>query len=274
MSSPCDICLDQVCEGRRDCKCESCKYADRCHKRIGIKPTIRITRKCTQQCSHCVFSCSPKATEMMSAQQANKVATFCRANNIVWAEVMGGEFYMNPDWEEVLSILGKDIVTVRLVSNGDWANDEALSDSVIRFLSTHRQYYVGLSNDRWHTNAHVRQASDLLRDAQILHRVARPEETAFDGLIPLGRSKYEPSFYTMFEAACRREDRRYKCMIDEVGDVFKCPYGAIRYANVDQYQDGGFAARFVEFSRKFYRSGVMTCSQCARATSFLGGART
>ena len=52
----CDICLDEKCgktEENRTCNCKNCSNINECYK--FLHATIRITTKCTQECSHCCF---------------------------------------------------------------------------------------------------------------------------------------------------------------------------------------------------------------------------
>lgn len=68
--NPCDICLDEKCGGTKSCNCRNCSHRDDCRK--YLHPTIRITTKCTQACSHCCFSCSPAKTRMMKKNKTTK----------------------------------------------------------------------------------------------------------------------------------------------------------------------------------------------------------
>lgn len=261
---PCDICIDPQCKGKRNCHCETCSKTDRCPRYLGVKPTIRITRKCTQACTHCLSECSPKCTEVMSLETARHISTFCKSNNIRRAEVMGGEFFCHPQWQEILDVVGAGLDQIRLVTNGDWADDKKLAAQVISFLLQHDQYYVAISKDQWHSNRHVQAAADQLREADIIHimadNVLKP-----DGLIPLGRARFEFGFYSMFNAYCCHPDVKYNLLIDERGEIFRCPGGSMfRYACVQDHQGGGFAETFKKFNTTFLRH-TMTCSFCHRA---------
>src|SRR5574343_1137609 len=155
MNSPCDICVDPQCGGKRNCNCTTCERRTSCYRLAGLKPTIRITRRCTQQCNHCCFECSPNENEMMSVAMARNIGQFCQMNNIRYTEIMGGEFFCNPDWYEILDVLSVGMKRVRLVSNGDWAGSPELALKVLSFLRSHSQFHVGISKDCWHTNKYV-----------------------------------------------------------------------------------------------------------------------
>ena len=100
---PCDICVEETCEGHHDCHCDTCKVKDKCYRKLHA--TIRITNRCTQSCMHCCFSSHPKSNIMMSIEQSKKTAQFIKNNEIEYINLMGGEFFCNPDWFEVLSNL-------------------------------------------------------------------------------------------------------------------------------------------------------------------------
>ena len=268
MSSCCDICVDPTCDGKKNCNCDTCDKKDKCYRFAGLKPTIRITTKCTQSCSHCCFECSPKGADMMSLEMAGNINTFMHKNNIRHMEVMGGEFFCHPQWEEIIDILVKGMLTVRLVSTGDWAGASNLSERVVGFLRAHPQIRVGLSKDQWHTNKHVDAASQALKNGKIPFRLPTEDEIKEDSIVPIGRGEFHYGFYSMFGNYCNKPDRRYVFLIDEKGAIYKCGLGGWPYANVTEYLDGGFNARFKYFNDKFYGAHVMTCSQCRRAESY------
>jgi hypothetical protein len=264
MISPCDICVDPRpgCARSPVCNCAACKSRDCCPKRRGPKPTFRITRKCTQKCVHCCWSCSPDAQEAMTVGMAEDVARFCAANGIHAAEVMGGEFFMHPEWEHVIDTLTKPLDMCRLVSNGDWAANPDLARRVIDFLLAHEVLYVCLSKDEWHTNQHVDAAEALLKEAGILCRTPTVEEVDPRGLVPVGRASDTFGIYSMFGCYCHNPAKHYNFLIDEVGAIYKCGFGAWHYADVGRYVEGGFAKRFREFNRQFYKQFVPSCRRC------------
>lgn len=202
---------------------------------------------------------------MMTLEMARTINAFCRNNNIRHMEVMGGEFFCNTQWEEVLDIVSKGMETVRLVSNGDWAGNKELADKVIAFLQAHAYFYVGLSKDVWHTNKHVDAAVAFLEAGGVPHRIPTPDEVENDSIVPIGRGEFNYGFYSVFATYCSKPDRRYNLLIDEKGDIHKCGLGAWPYANVSEYVDGGFDERFKEFNEVFYGAHIMSCAQCQRA---------
>lgn len=104
--------------GTKSCHCKTCSHVKECRK--YLHPTIRITTKCTQACSHCCFSCKPENTRHMTRATAQNIAQFLKNNHIISLNVMGGEFFCNTNWYDILSEWFKVNCHIRLVSNGDW----------------------------------------------------------------------------------------------------------------------------------------------------------
>lgn len=263
MTARCDICLEKNCN--KHCDCDVCSKKASCPK--YLHPVIRITTKCTQSCHHCCFSCSPKCDEMMSIETANDIANFITNNNIEYAEIMGGEFYMNPLWKQIIEIIVPKLKVVRLVTNGDWATTE----KVPKILSQFKNIFVAISNDRWHTNKHVKNAKKLCEKYKIKHEIADEERTKESSIVPVGRSALGfSSLYGMFSCYCHNPQRQYSFLIDEKGIIYKCGFGSWNYAKVKEYIDGGFAARFKEFNLKFYDVFISSCNSCRRAYEHRG----
>src|ERR1017187_3411455 len=120
----CDICIDSQCgcDGSGNCDCGNCKHKEECPK--VLRPTITITDECTQSCSHCCFKCSPKKSKRMTLEMAENIRMFMINNGAESANIMGGEFFLHPEWKEIITILVKDLSYGRLVSNGDWVESK------------------------------------------------------------------------------------------------------------------------------------------------------
>lgn len=259
----CDICLEPDCtEGK--CHCDSCKNLAQCPK--YLHPTIRITNKCTQQCAHCCFSCSPSGEKMMTVDTARDIAQFLASNEISSLNVMGGEFFCNPDWYPIMEQFLNTGSVVRLVSNADWYNDDTVKNGLIALnTETKGSLYLSLSNDRWHTNVGVKAAEEYLKTHNILYTVESKEQASEAGIVPIGRSESSYGFYSMLACYCHNPEHQYSFMIDEDGVIYKCSFGVLGYANIKDYMDGGFNTKFKEFNRKFYSAFIPSCASCIRA---------
>jgi len=256
---PCNICLEETCEGKRNCDCLACDKQAECYR--FLKPTLRITRKCTQHCSHCCFSCSPKATEMMSVETAEQVAKFYENNNIFYTQLMGGECFMNPEWETIFRMILPKVKRARVVTNGDWVvNHMRFADVLAEFP----QVVVAISNDEWHTNTHIKVAEQACNDRGI-DCVVSDEDLKEDGIVPVGNGDLYYSLYSSFSCWCHKPDRMYNFLIGEDGTIYKCDMGVWDYDNVKYFVDGGFASRFKEFNQVFYKQFLSNCKRCYRA---------
>lgn len=223
---------------------------------------MRITLECTQKCAHCCFECAPGMGSHMSPAIAADVARFAGSNGVRRMNVMGGEFFCNPDWEAVLEALFGSVDHARLVTNGDWAGPKAMRDRVVGFLSGRDNVHVALSFDKWHTNRHVAAAEKALKAAAVPFVRADMEDNT--GSVPVGRHWLEmDNIYSMFSCWCHKPDRMYTFLIDEEGLISKCPFGMWTYDRIGHYLDGGFRERFKQFHSAFYKTFVPSCHRCA-----------
>ena len=261
---PCDICVEETCEGRHDCHCDTCKVKDKCYRKLHA--TIRITNRCTQSCMHCCFSSHPKSNIMMSIEQSKKTAQFIKNNEIEYINLMGGEFFCNPDWFEVLSNLVDAAEFARIVSNSDWANNQSVKDKLKEFVSKFgKKIYFCLSKDKWHTNKNVDAAKAYLEDIGATVRIATEDQTTDMSIVPVGRARgqYISGIYDVMGCYCHNPENMYSFLIDEEGDIYKCSFGIFSYANIDDYLDGGFSKRFKYYNSKFYKMFIPSCGVCS-----------
>jgi len=258
----CDICLEKECKAKNGvgtCNCETCAVQKECNRKL--RATIRITLKCTQACKHCCFESSPTKDTHMTVDSAKKIAQFLIKNEIYSVNLMGGEIYCNPDWREILDIIIPTVRYARIVSNGDWAVDEK---DFAKYISKHPNAYIVISKDQWHTNANIKKAEVLIKKSNIPTLTSDLKESDFS-LVPIGRATYNDGLYSMFGCWCHNPEHQYSFLIDEAGSIFKCGFGVWDYAVVDDYLDGGFAARFKEFNKAFYGTFIPNCSRCINA---------
>ena len=259
--SRCSFCIDPSCNGKQNCDCTTCNSKDTCHR--VLHPIVRITTRCTQSCFHCAFECSPQKTDMMDIETANKVRIFIEQNSIHYIGIMGGEFFLNPDWYTIVDILAEG-VTVRLTSNGDWAAFPYISEKFVEICKKHPGIVVAISYDKWHTNKNVEKASKILSDANIAHKVAKYSDMTDDSIVPIDRKLFEPGFYSSIGTYCSKPCSRYTFLIKEGGEICKCPFGLYEYDFVHNFQENKFHARFKDFGEKFRKVCFMTCRECVR----------
>jgi len=262
MNNRCNICIEEDCKGAKNCNCETCSRANECPR--FLKPTLRITRKCTQHCIMCCFSCSPKREEMMTFEMAEKVSQFYKNNNISYTQIMGGECFMNPEWENIFRLILPLVKRARIVTNGDWAvNCLKFADVVAEYPQAH----VAISNDEWHTNYNVKLAEKACKDRGIDCKIC-DGDLKEDGIVPVGNGDLFFSSYSMFQCWCHKPDRKYSFLIKEDGNISKCDMGLWDYAKVEDYLDGEFDSRFKEFNQIFYKQFIGNCSMCNRSYNY------
>lgn len=264
LQSPCDICLDEKCEGRHDCNCATCELASKCIRRL--RPTIRITNRCTQMCSHCCFESHPKSNIMMTIEMSENIAQFIKNNGIEYVNLMGGEFFCNPDWFNVLSNIIAEVKLARLVTNGDWVNNTKVKEQLKLLADKFRdKMYFCISKDRWHTNKHVDEAKEYLDGIDVITKVATEDQTTNQSIVPVGRAlgQYISGIYDAMGCYCHNPENMYTFLIDEEGDIYKCSFGMFRYDNINEYLNGGFRPRFKEYNTFFYSKFIPSCNTCS-----------
>ena len=251
--TPCDYCYDGKCKGKLEC--------DEKHTAWKLlKPTIRITTKCTQSCDHCCFSCSPDRNDMMTVEQARKVAEFLHKYDILYANVMGGEFFCNPDWKEIMSLLLKEIKMMRIVTNGDWVTRDDVKEGIKEFVNQDKSktIFFCVSADRWHNGKNIESAVTWLKENNIQGEAGKMEERA---VVPIGRGFLYSTFFSSLGCYCRHKDQRYSFLINENGDVYKCPFGLYRIFNVGM-TDKNFFEKFKKFNSALYDIFIPSCVTC------------
>ena len=263
----CDICIEEQCGGKRDCNCDICQVKDKCPK--ILRPTIRITNRCTQECSHCCFESSPKSDTNMTVEKAKEIAKFLEANQIHDLNMMGGEFFCNPDWLEVLMELGlpDHIIYFRLVSNSDWYKNDTVKQGLLSLRDAlGPKFHMSLSKDRWHTNVGVEEAEKWLVENNILTIVANKSNTKQESIVPVGRAEWGFwGFFDTIQNQCAGDEEHYTFLIDEEGLIYKCNFGVWPYAKVNEYLEGGFRERFKSYNQKFYKIFIPNCKACYRS---------
>jgi hypothetical protein len=174
---------------------------------------------------------------------------------------MGGEFFCNKKWERIFEILIPGLKYIRLVTNGDWAEDP----SVPKFLMQFGNIKVSISKDRWHNNKNVNKAVQLCKKYNLNYNIASVNEVSEESIVPVGRSMDSFGFFGMFGSWCNSHDHKYSFLIDELGLVYKCGFDVWNYTKIEDYLNGGFSKEFKRFNQKFYSAFISNCRRCSQA---------
>lgn len=261
MNDRCKICIDPKCDGRMDCDCATCDKQNCCPR--VLRPTIRITRKCSQKCAHCCFSCGPDQTDHMTIATARTIAKFLKANDITYSNIMGGEFWLCRNWERVLGTLIEPLDMVRIVTNGDWAAKAESRHRVVEFFAYRPKCWIMISKDRFHTNTNIDAAAEACIRAAIHCKIQDKDDK--NAIVPVGRSAFDFGFYGTFSCYCHNPDKMYAPLIDETGTIFKCGFRIWDYAHVKDHLGGDFHCVFKEFGLKFNKIFVSNCARCSES---------
>lgn len=260
----CDICLEEICKGKHDCKCRSCNQLKECYR--ILHPTIRLTTKCTQECGHCCFCCSPRETKMMNLDTAKAIVKFIENNGISSINLMGGEFFLNPDWFEIIRMFADVVYNARLVTTGDWISNQDVCEKLLNLKAiVGETLWIAISNDKWHNNRNVEEAEEFLRENGFAYIIGNEDTGSDESIVPIGRSEGTFNFYGSLACYCHNPKNKYSFLINEKGKIYKCAFGVWDYANVYEFQNGGFAKVFKEYNRKFYGVFIPSCSSCIRS---------
>jgi MoaA/NifB/PqqE/SkfB family radical SAM enzyme len=197
----------------------------------------------------------------MTIEMAHNVSRFLSSNDIHSIQLMGGEFVCHPQWREIFDIIVPNLQSVRLVTNGDWANDK----TVPLYLREHKNIFVSISRDEWHTNLNVDRAISLCEENVISYNVCDPDEATNGSLVPIGRGELLSNSYSLYSCYCNNPKHQYSFLIDEDGIIYKCAFGVWDYAEVTDFLDGGFSCLFKHVNSVFYDTFISNCQRCIRA---------
>ena len=159
----------------------------------------------------------------MSVEMSEKIATFFKNNLVENINLMGGEFFCNPNWFEIFFNLVREVNTARIVTNGDWVTNDTQKEKLTEFINQFRdKIWFSISKDKWHTNKNVEGAAEFLSQVDVRFNVTKPEEATDASIVPVGRSIYgSGGFYDFMGCYCQNPENMYSFLIDEDGNIYK-----------------------------------------------------
>lgn len=202
---------------------------------------------------------------MMSLETAKSISNFLKSNQIYSVNLMGGEFFLNKNWYEIILLITDGLENVRLVTTGDWVKDNYTKQKLLLLKEKLGDVlWIAISNDKWHTNKNIVEAEEFLKENGFIYHVETKEEGDDSSIVPIGRADGEYSFYGMFGCYCHNPKNMYSFLINEKGVIYKCGFGVWDYASVQEYEEGGFRKKFKELNKKFYHIFITSCMSCIR----------
>lgn len=261
--SICDFCFnpDKNCE--HNCKGIDCANYSRCHRKLH--EVIRITKKCTQSCGHCCFSCSPNETVMMTVQTSKEINQFNQFNHILMINIMGGEFWCNPDYYKIICNLSQGMRRIRITTNGDWVIKPAICKKLLKIaelLKSLPEFYLGISKDQYHNNKNVEKAVEFCQIHEIPYIIN--DADIQEAIVPVGKGAWHETFMSSISCCCKTNKYLYSFMVDERGVIFYCSYGIWGVDLVQNYLTESFGQRFIEV-KKIFNSALHSCVDCYRS---------
>jgi len=206
----------------------------------------------------------------MSVDMAKDIAKFLKTNQVIDINVLGGEFYCNSDWFEIINVFADNVLYLRLVTNCDWAVVDAVKEKITELCKKYNNIRFSLSKDKWHTNKHVDEAAAFLDGIGAKYNIATEEETTDNSIVPVGRAELSYGYrnnYSMFSCYCLDPKNMYTFLIDENGFIYRCAFGTWKYAEVSEYLDGGFRERFKDYNQKVTKCFIPNCFKCRQSAN-------
>ncbi|MEF8880731.1 MAG: radical SAM protein, partial [Candidatus Nanohaloarchaea archaeon] len=84
-------------------------------------PNLLLTEECNKNCSFCFAGPSsgnnPEHRKSISLMDATRFARWCKANGLDSVGILGGEPTMYHSFNEILEIMARKGITVKLISN-------------------------------------------------------------------------------------------------------------------------------------------------------------
>ncbi len=115
--------------------------------RVGLL----LTYRCSAECRHCFFECSPRRTEVMTHQTAQRVITEAVSLGAKWVSFSGGEPFLEYDsLRDLISLSSENGLNTEVVSNGFWGETIEKAQGVLKPLIEAGLDVLNLSVDDFH----------------------------------------------------------------------------------------------------------------------------
>jgi len=88
--------------------------------------TLFISLRCTHECNHCLYACSPENGEDMSLEVFEKTIDIAKKNNITRLTFFGGEPFINSEIFNMLCCALKNNFDLIIATNGYFLNNDRI----------------------------------------------------------------------------------------------------------------------------------------------------
>ncbi len=115
--------------------------------RVGLL----LTYRCSAECRHCFFECSPSRSEVMTRQTAQNVINEAVTLGAKWISFSGGEPFLEYDsLKELITLSSENGLNTEVVSNGFWGETREEALGTLDPLITAGLDVLNLSVDDFH----------------------------------------------------------------------------------------------------------------------------
>lgn len=119
---------------------------------MPLHATFELTHKCNLKCEHCYLESSPQAQGTISLEKFKKVTDMLYKNGVLTCEITGGEVFVHPKANEILTYALNKFKKVAILTNGTLLRKES-ADLLIKYK---HKIIVGFSLDSVRPEVHNR----------------------------------------------------------------------------------------------------------------------
>lgn len=191
-------------------------------------PIIKITDKCNKNCKHCGYDCSYDNNNYITLDILNKNINILKQQNMNYIQLMGGELYLHPEYEQIINICCNNFKLIRLVTNGEWINDDL---NFLNVLINHKdKLFTSISATMYHNNNNVNKINSVMSKNKLYY--AFIPKISRQNIFPIGRAK-KTNVGNFDHPGCTIDNVKQTFLIDENGHFYKCMFGLWKFLEYD-----------------------------------------
>lgn len=113
--------------------------------------TLFISLRCTNECRHCLYGCSPEKGEDMSLDVFEKSLEIAKKNNITKLTFFGGEPFINGEIFQMLNSALKNNFELIIATNGYFLSNDRISEEFYELTRTFKnKILITIGSDQYH----------------------------------------------------------------------------------------------------------------------------